>query len=460
MNRQEQFESLRVELEQNWKSHRGENSSARGPENPLGLIGLFAKGDWEGGEVSPELDSSELTNVANRDYGSDLTEANKRLMAAAKRLNLDCYPRIQAISGEKKHRVVWHPFNPPQPAASGTSPLPPKLKRVVVVGKVWLTEAAADFMAGANDMARHLGVELVDSRGDERLDGQPDAATRSPGKTLLKRVEELKKEIGLRADQDAILDMFDLANKLKNHATDLKVEGFHVVTTSASGTVRKEDGITGRKLADQFLQDHKTQKGGVVLVVRFGWTGDDKSFGQRGDAMVAQIEKTGRFKVRFLDLKEDEPPMREAAIQATELLLAEIENHTPIVAVFPRSEVVTGKVIGFIRRKNLSIRVYSERLLATDLRLLAMPGSPLEAVCGVSFYSYGRYALRVAAYRWPFDMAPNEAQPILVTREEALKKKICSLDRLFSQMADQDPELEDSKFCWHPDMPGRRVKGW
>jgi hypothetical protein len=76
------------------------------------------------------------------------------------------------------------------------------------------------------------------------------------------------------------------------------------------------------------------------------------------------------------------------------------------------------------------------------------PDSPLEAVCGVDPYAYGRLIVRAACdTNMP---GPIQARPLRVTRTDVRKADI----RNYAQWLATNPALQmsDAEFAWQPWM--------
>ena len=94
-------------------------------------------------------------------------------------------------------------------------------------------------------------------------------------------------------------------------------------------------------------------------------------------------------------------------------------------------------------------KVFAADLTPALLELMRDPDSPLEAICGVDPYAYGRLVVRAAA---DARSASNKiAVPVvLVTRDEIIKQDI----RSYVQLLDEHPrlELDADVFAWQPWM--------
>ena len=120
-------------------------------------------------------------------------------------------------------------------------------------------------------------------------------------------------------------------------------------------------------------------------------------------------------------------------------------------AVFAMSGDIAEWVVPALHRSQSGKipRVFAADLTPALFELMREPDAPLEAICGVDPYAYGRLVMRAAAD------ARSESNKIavpvvLVTRDEILKQDI----RGYVQLLDEHPclELDDDVFAWQPWM--------
>jgi hypothetical protein len=390
-----------------------------------------------------------LPGVENKEvYGRYARGASIYLEAACKALG-----KPQRIYAKKiktgQIALAWKDYDAEGHAVSKQKPF----SRIFVVGNLWPTEFAAEFMRGAYSMARELNIELKDKRISQgsRGDGR--------GAILLRSLVESEH---LEPEKDGIMIFSYNHNNNYTEIRHLMSINFVIVTTGYSNGIIRQDNVKlGSELARRCVEDEKSPGGRLVIVLDFGESPENE-FYHRQDALVTGLRDSGVFEVP--DPVKVEPPRMagyndatKAAITAIEKQLAQ-HGREKIAAIFPRTESATKAAIRLISSSpsdHSHIRIYGERLLSSDLAILGDKDSPLWGVCGVDPYYYARFVVRAASCSWT--KSSWEVPPVLVGKEDATAddKKIIDAERIPAYFPGIDVQLNHPDYAWDSWMRDR-----
>ncbi|WP_422932184.1 hypothetical protein [Singulisphaera sp. PoT] len=238
-------------------------------------------------------------------------------------------------------------------------------------------------------MAAELGIVLDDQRGAEAVSADTPALS-----TLLDTLD---------AERDSVLVFFEPPDLFPN-TRPYTTKGFTIVKTGSADPFHI--GIHNKTLADDLVNKVKEDASGtagIVLDFTFDSIKNEDHAIIKRSSIYRSALASGSLRYEALPLHGyvyDEGIGKQAVDKLTERL--QKPDAEPVVAILTRTEFTTIATVDYIRERppeSLPIACYSESIVFGVLKRLCGRDSPLRAACGVDFYYYGRYAVRVASMR-------------------------------------------------------------
>lgn len=309
---------------------------------------------------------------------------------------------------------------------------PNKPVRVALVREVGEGSFFSRELAGAQDMAKELGIKLL---------------VFTAGGDLSKMVSAV--ETYIDEGVDAIIVDHGQPAPLEPGINEARKDGIKVVTFDLVVNrkdvpeVEQDDLLIGLTISEKLAIDFKGEAN--VIYINVGG--------------YAPLEKRDRIwqavKWRFPGLKEvahigavtgntasDTQTRMEAALKA----------HPEANAVLAMWDEFAKGAVRAIEQAGLSdkIKVYSVDINNVDIQMMIAPNSPWVATTATDSYNVGRLFVRAAAALVAGENVPKYLMlpPALVTRDFLLKNHITNMDELDQAL----PALGESSLCWYPWM--------
>jgi simple sugar transport system substrate-binding protein len=333
----------------------------------------------------------------------------------------------QATPAPKEQAPALTPEGIPAPFAD-----PNKKVRIALVREVGEGSFFERYLAGAQSMAKELGVELLEStaRGD-----------------MAKMVTAMENYI--QQGVDAIIVDHGRPDPLMPKieealAKGIKVVSFDLVVDNPNvPEIEQDDMLIGFMLSKKVAMDH-AGRADVVYVNVGGF---------------APLDKRDRlwqdFKWRYPGLKEvvkiGAVTDNTAADTQTRMEAAMREYPQANVVVAMWNEFAKGAVRAITQAgKSAQYRVYSVDITNEDIQMMTAEGSPWVATVATDSYSVGRLAVRTAAALVAGEKVEKYllVPPQLITREFLLENKVTNMEELIKAM----PALGESSLNWFPWM--------
>jgi simple sugar transport system substrate-binding protein len=317
--------------------------------------------------------------------------------------------------------------------AQGT--LPPafadgKRPKVALVRLLADGEFFTRYLAGAQSFAKLVNIDLVESnaRGD-------DAAQAANLETAIQQgVDAIIVDHGKTDTLQPLIE--------KALAKGIKVLTFDVVVNNPDVTEIEQDDL---QIGFTLSRTVALAYGGTANVLYVNVAG------------FAPLDKRDRlwqdFKWRYPGLKEVAKVGAVSSSTAndtqTRVEAALTENPDINVVVATYDEFAKGAVRAIIGAgKADKIAVYGVDVANEDIQLMIADGSPWKATVATDSYSVGRLSVRAAAALIGGEKLGKYllVDPVLITREFLLEKKVTNMDELVAAL----PALGESELAWAP----------
>jgi len=301
--------------------------------------------------------------------------------------------------------------------------------RVALVREIGEGSFFERYLAGAQAMARELGVELLESnaRGDQaRMVTNIETA-------IQQRVDAIIVDHGRTDTLQPAIE--------KALAAGIKVVTFDLVIDNPNvPEIEQDDMLIGFLLSKQLAVD----TGGNANVVYVNVNG------------FAPLDKRDRawqdFKWRYPGLKEvarigkvSESTAADTQTQMEAVIKSNPEG-TVVLAMY--DEFAKGAVRA-IEQAGLSdkYRVYSVDVTNEDIQMMVAPGSPWKVTVATDSYNVGRLAVRTAAALIAGEKVDKYllVPPAIITQEFLVSNGITDMDGLVKAL----PQLGESPLNWH-----------
>jgi simple sugar transport system substrate-binding protein len=304
----------------------------------------------------------------------------------------------------------------------------PKNVRIALVREVGEGSFFERYLAGAQSMARELGITLLEAtaHGD-----------------MARMVTMVENFIAQRVD--AIIIDHGRPDPLVPKIKEALEKGIKVVTfdlvvdDDRVPEIEQDDLLIGYLISKQLAIDF----GGRANVVYINVGG------------FAPLDKRDRMwqviKWRFPGIKEVAKTGAVTGSTAAdtqtrmEAVLKEKPEANAVLAMW--DEFAKGAVRAIMQAgKSSQFRVYSVDITTEDIQMMIQENSPWVATVGTDSYAVGRLAVRAAVALVGGEKLPKYllVEPQLITREFLLKNKITNMDELVRAL----PALGESNLIW------------
>ncbi len=304
--------------------------------------------------------------------------------------------------------------------------------RVVLVRRVGEGGFMERYLAGAESMAKELGVELteINSRGDNAK------MVTAIETAIQQKVDAIIVDHG---QPDTVLPPIEQALK-----AGIKVITFDtVVDLPEVPEIEQDDMLIGFMISKALAVDY-AGRANVVYINVGGY---------------APLEKRDRlwqdFKWRYAGLNEAAQigavTDNTAADTQTRMEAAMKEQPDLDVVIAMWDEFAKGAVRAIMQAgKADQIKVYSVDITNEDIQMMIADGSPWGATVATDSYNVGRLAVRAAAAMVAGEKVEKYllVAPSLITRDFLLEQKVTNMDELVNAM----PALGESPLAWFPWM--------
>jgi len=317
--------------------------------------------------------------------------------------------------------------NIPAPFADAT-----KKPRIALVREIGEGSFFERYLAGAQSMAKELGVELLESNARGEMD------------KMVTAMENFTQQ-----GVDAIIVDHGRPDPLQPKVNEALAKGIKVVTfdlvvqNPEVPEIEQDDMFIGFLLSKKLATDF----GGNANVIYVNVGG------------FAPLDKRDRawqdFKWRYTGLKEvakiGAVTDNTAADTQTRMEAAMKEHPEANVALAMWDEFAKGTVRAIMQAgQSQQYKVYSVDVTNEDIQLMTQAGSPWVATVATDPYNVGRLAVRTAAALVAGEKVNKYllVTPELITQDFLLQNKITNMDELVKAL----PTLGESPLNWYPWM--------
>ena len=420
-------------------------------------LDCISKAEWSEGPV--------VFDVQVGGYGDSslpplVSDINKILKAACQVISPGRLMAVGTAGGMRRHRLYWKIDKSPPSKRPG-------FKRILVVGNLRTGEWNHDIMRGVRSMARELDIELIDRMQRNWLRSPDSNGDQIP-------ITTIAREVGIDPMLDSILVRNRDHNELAGNVSNLRKEGYHVVTTGyTTGAIKQNLSMVGILLADQCIQDQRELQPGVdivgegyqIIVHKHPESEiNTTAINEMQQAFCARLEDRTKSKFKVTEFKQT--PYyglhydRMLKLYSTFLKDSKKSGEGRIAGIFvPDESYGLAALHAFSGEPDGLYRVYCERLarslLETSLmgkeHLYPACGKKLYAACGLEPYFFGRYALRAATQKKD---SFEPAEPVLITADDIRRWDITSPDRIPPFFRNFDVQYNEEKYAWYDWMKG------
>jgi hypothetical protein len=324
-------------------------------------------------------------------------------------------------------------------------------RRVIVVGNLRTGEWNTEIMRGIRSMARELEIELIDEMRRDWL--KKDGLNFDPNP-----ISTIVDQIVINPEEASILIRNGDHNDLVSNIRLLDGKGFHVISTGfAHGIIKQNLHKIGELLADRCLKDQEkflknSGEGYLLIVHRYPDAENTTAIQKMQDSFLTTLADR---KAKFTRADFPVTPyyglnynlMRHEYRGFLDKTLA-IHGENRIAAIFAPDESYGLAALHTFEGEDTNLcRVYCERHVRSMLEIpLIEGGRQIHAACGMEPYYFGRYALRAAADRKEIY---DEAQPVLLTRQDIEDYNLTSPDRIPPFFRNFDVHFNERRYAWH-----------
>jgi len=315
----------------------------------------------------------------------------------------------------------------PEPFADPNKPI-----RIALVREVGEGSFFARYLAGAQSMAKELGIVLLEAtaRGD-----------------MAKMVTAMENFI--QQGVDAIIVDHGRPDPLQPKINEALARGIKVVTfdlvvdNREVPEIEQDDLLIGLMISKRLAIDFAGEAN-VIYINVGGFAPLDKR-----DRMWQAI------KWRFPGLNEVArigAVTDNTAADTQTRMEAAMKEHPEANAVLAMWDEFAKGAVRAIMQAGLSdrFRVYSVDITNEDIQMMIAPNSPWVASVATDPYNVGRLAVRAAAALVAGETVDKYllVEPTLITQEFLLENNVTNMDELVQAL----PVLGESSLCWYPWM--------
>jgi hypothetical protein len=403
------------------------------------------KGAWPRG---PKEYRVFVCDAEHGDYYKGLSNQARKCLAIASRA-LGFLHDAQTMQDDLEFRVAWGKHKD----AGVTSADLSDVKNNCVKRVEWLLMAHQStfsdlVLLGASSMAEALGVGL--RVRELKLDGGQFEETR----IVVDELERTGNVEDIRESTVFVLELADVTTAVMSRQQHLSQ--YRVVTTGARGAaVSQDDASIGIQLAEAAIDCQSSSTTCDIAIIASSDTFElgghqDRvvAFEKRVDA-AAKSDRGKTYKVERIGVScgDYRHPHELCSCLLGKRSADSILSRDVVFAESGDVAEWLLRVFHHLPRRKLP-KVFSADLTPSLFNMMWEPDSPLEAVCGVDPYAYGRLIVRAACdTNMP---GPIQARPLRVTRTDVRKADI----RNYAQWLATNPALQmsDAEFAWQPWM--------